>query len=200
MLLIELDKVIADKQNPTNSLLDKICHIEKKYEDIHKQNSELNNILQEQDRRIEKLESEINSLMIRDRNHDTGSSRGNQRYDKYESVKDSNIESKNSDYNTEQYEQILIKKVDKEITEFMEPYKDYLSEEIPFKGTSWDAAIKKLNTFFMRHVLCTNCYNISPSYAKGSSCISCEKETWTNCPQEIWAIVERYSPAKSSKV
>lgn len=84
-----------------------------------------------------------------------------------------------------------IKKVQKEINDFMCAYDGY-EDEIPFRGFSWAAAVNGLKAFFQREKLCTNCYKVNSGY--DGRCLYCKKNTLSNHPKDIWGIVERNSP------
>ena len=86
-------------------------------------------------------------------------------------------------------EQTLIRKVRNEINRFLEPYD---TERVPFKGSSWDVAVKGLRVFFDRNNICTHCYYISAIY--DDRCLACNKGRMTDYPEEIWDIVEKYAP------
>ena len=92
----------------------------------------------------------------------------------------------------EEYEQVLISKVNKELSVFLEPYDTVM----PFKGSSWDAAIKRLKVYFSRHKICIHCYR--ENYLFSENCVYCGHGNLTKSPERIWEIVNKCAPKDSS--
>ena len=88
-----------------------------------------------------------------------------------------------------QDEQACIVNANAALSNFLEPY----GTRIPFKGSSWDVAIKRLRIFFDRNRICTHCYHTSSVY---DECLECNKGTMTDNPKDIWTLVKRCAPRR----
>ena len=82
----------------------------------------------------------------------------------------------------------------KALSIFLEPY----DTDLPFYGSSWDVAVKRMEIFFERHKICTSCYCIN--YNSEYGCSKCEREALTNNPLQIWEIIDKYTPEDKKKI
>ena len=91
-----------------------------------------------------------------------------------------------------QDEQSCIANANAALSNFLEPY----GTRIPFNGSSWDVAIKRLCIFFDRNRICTHCYHTSSLDRDGDECLECNKGTMAENPKDIWTLVKRCAPRR----
>ena len=84
-----------------------------------------------------------------------------------------------------------ISRANAELSKFLEPY----GLTIPFKGSSWDIAVKGLQVFYERNRTCTNCYETNGTWK--DTCLRCHNGTMEKNPKSIWKIVNDCAPKKS---
>lgn len=92
-------------------------------------------------------------------------------------------------------DQVCIRKAQTAISAFLEPYPDRYGRPImlPFDGSSWNAAVKKLKIYFDRNRVCTHCYECNSSWT--DKCLACKKGEMSDNPKELWEIIEQFAPS-----
>lgn len=95
------------------------------------------------------------------------------------------------------HEKVCIRNAKAALEAFLEPYPDDYGRpnKIPFDGSTWDVAVKKLQIYFDRTKVCTHCYTNHSGYDKeGDRCRSCQKGVMTVNPKDLWQIVMNFAP------
>ena len=90
-----------------------------------------------------------------------------------------------------------IRKAKAALEVFLEPYPDRSGRpnKIPFDGSTWDSAVKKLQIFLDKNKVCTHCYGSGHGLAvAGRVCNSCYKGVMTDKPKDLWQLVLGFSP------
>lgn len=90
-----------------------------------------------------------------------------------------------------------IRKAKTALEAFLEPYPARFGRpnQIPFDGSTWDSAVKKLQIFLDKNKVCTHCYGNGHGLAvAGRVCISCHKGVMTDKPKDLWQLVLGFAP------
>ncbi|AVK49454.1 hypothetical protein AXY43_16515 [Clostridium sp. MF28] len=183
---IELEK----KLNEAGFLVNSTQILKEKYETIAK----LDEIIREKELETKRIDEENKSI--------------HEKYKKYKFEVNEIEKNKREEELKLLDDKECIKKAQKAIGEFLEPYgidnkrdrhsgQSLLKEEdfIHFDGSTWDVAVNVLNMSFLKHPICEECYQRN-YYDFRNACGECGSKNVTKNPQKIWSIINSFAPKK----